>query len=164
MRKALICCLFVLTLPALAEAREPHRPPERGTFFIPLERMGFGDQEEAPASYPLAGPAEVALAEIENAEVLARALRALIALDPLRVREAPDMAAAVGAHLPRYRLAAETPLRAAPEGELLTRLEPDSLLILLSVRSGWREVYEPQAHRIGWLPRDSTARQARPAR
>ncbi|WP_043769342.1 hypothetical protein [Algiphilus aromaticivorans] len=163
MPKSLIRCLPLLLLVGVAEAREPHRPPERGTFFIPLERLGLGAREDAEETFALAGPAEAALAETDDAEALAGALRALVALDATRVRAAPDMAATVGAHLPRYRLSEAAMLHDAPDGEAITQLEDGSLLILLSVRSGWREVYEPAAHRIGWLAREPAAA-ALPAR
>lgn len=154
MPKALIRCLALMLIVTAAEAREPHRPPERGTIFIPLERVGFASRDAAEAAFTLAGPAEAALAETDDAEALARALRAVVALDAARVRAAPDMAATLGAHLPRYRLSQAAALHDAPDGEPLTVLEDDSLLILLSVRSGWREVYEPASHRIGWLVRE----------
>lgn len=154
MPKALIRCLPLLLLLGAAEAREPHRPPERGTFFIPLERVGFGARDETEKAFALAGPAEAALAATDDVETLARALRALVALDAARMRAAPDMAATVGAHLPRYRLSEAAVLRDAPDGEAITQLEDGSLLILLSMRNGWREVYEPVAHRIGWLARE----------
>lgn len=163
MPKALIRCLPLLLLLGVGEAREPHRPPERGTFFIPLERVGLASRDDTDAAFALAGPAEAALAETDDAEALARALRAVVALDGVRVRAAPDIAAMLGAHLPRYRLSEAAALHDAPDGECVAELEDGSLLILLSVRSGWREVYEPASHRIGWLAREP-AKDEPPAR
>lgn len=154
-----------MLLPATTEAREPHRPPERGTFFIPFERIGFGSEEEEAAddadadmqAYALVGPAEAALSGIDDADAIADALRALLVLDAQRLGEVPDMAVALAAHLPRYRLADGAVLHAAPEGEAIARLPDGHLLILMALRDGWREVYDARAHRIGWVPRSVNA-------
>lgn len=155
MRTIPVLCLALLT--PLAAVAEPLRPPERGTIFIPFGRSA--DKAEPPAearggldpTHEAAGPAEAALAGVEDAQALAGALRALVALDTGVVRAAPDMAAAVGAHLPRYRVPAPVALRDGPDGDVLDQLGADTMLILMHARAGWQEVYQPARHRIGWI-------------
>ncbi|MHA7833008.1 MAG: hypothetical protein ACX94A_00875 [Algiphilus sp.] len=157
-------CLSALSV---AQAGEPHRPPTRGTIFIPIGKAEEADKpavSEARASSPAptfarAAPAEAAWAAIPDADALARALRALVVLDADKVRRAPDMAAAVGAHLPRYRLAQAVSLypRPAPEAEAMLRLAAEELVILLAVEGDWQQVYVPSLHAIGWRQRVSDA-------
>lgn len=160
---ALVVPLAVVAASALLEAAhagEPHRPPTRGTFFIP-----FGDNQQEDSSpqpdarsagtFEAAGPAEAALAAIPDAPELAHALRALVALDAEKVRRAPDMASAVGAHLPRYRLRQTASLRAeaASDTEVVAAVEAGLSVILVAVEGGWQQLYVPSRHQIGWLRR-----------
>ncbi|MBY8964247.1 hypothetical protein KHP57_00875 [Algiphilus sp. NNCM1] len=150
-------CLSALSV---AKAGEPHRPPTRGTIFIPIGKAEEADkaaaaEADAPSAIPTfaaAAPAEVAWAAIPDAAQLAQALRALVALDVDKVRRAPDMAAAVGAHLPRYRLAAAVSLYARPtsEAEAIMRLAAEELVILLTVEGDWQQLYVPALHAVGW--------------
>ncbi|WP_420427915.1 hypothetical protein [Algiphilus sp.] len=152
---------------SVAQAGEPHRPPTRGTIFIPIGKAKEADkpvaaEAEAPTPIPVfarAAPAEAAWAAIPDAAELAQALRALVALDADKVRRAPDMAATVGAHLPRYRLAEPTALRAGPsiQSQPLMRLTAGDLVILLTVEGDWQQVYVPALHALGWRQRGSGA-------
>lgn len=154
--------LFGSTLQAV-HAGEPHRPPTRGTIFIPI-----GDQKkEAPAAteapqmtpFEAAGPAESALADIPDAPALAEALRALVNLDAEKVRMAPDMASAVGAHLPRYRLQRASVLRARPSADAdpLMEAEAGLTVILVAVDGSWQQIYLPSRHVLGWRSRSPEA-------
>lgn len=152
---------------SVAQADEPHRPPTRGTIFIPIGKAKEAEtaaaaKAEARSPIPTfaeAAPAEAAWAAIPDAAELARALRALVALDADKVRRAPDMAATVGAHLPRYRLAeaASIYVRPSPEAESLMRLAAGELVILLTVEGDWQQVYVPALHALGWRQRESGA-------
>lgn len=154
--------LFGSTLQAV-HAGEPHRPPTRGTIFIPIGEK----KEEAPAAaeapqgaaFAAAGPAESALEDIPDAPALAEALRALVALDADKVRLAPDMASAVGAHLPRYRLRRASTLRARPSADAASLMEAEASLtvILVDVEGDWQQIYVPSTHVLGWRRRASEA-------
>ncbi|MCR9092175.1 hypothetical protein [Algiphilus sp.] len=148
---------------SVAQAREPHRPPTRGTIFIPIGADENKDTVIAPKAmerapmptFAEAAPAEAAWAAIPDAPALAQALRALVALDADKVRRAPDMAAAIAAHLPRYRLVEATTLRASPSSDsaAIMRLAADELLILLAIEGSWQQVYVPSLHALGWKRR-----------
>jgi len=157
---ALLLPLSVLTGCAL-QAGEPHRPPTQGSFFIPFGSQSEPAQEEADnasaRTFQAAGPAETALAEIPDAPALAHALRALVALDADKVRRAPDMASAVGAHLPRYRLRQGATLRvgASSDADTVTEVEAGLVVILVAVEGGWQQLYVPSRHALGWRRRSA---------